>query len=1220
MLHVTTRRARRTAAVGVLTLALTAGLATWPWDRDDVPEAEAQEPTTANDGVADTEGEALAEAEASGESVEVLSLRSEQRDVHAEPDGTFMATEYAAPVRTMIDGAWVAIDPTLVEHASGSITPKATAVQLVFSAGGSEPLVTLVNGEHIMTLDWPGDLPEPSLEGDTAVYPEVLPGVDLRLTALDAGFTHTLVVKSAEAAANPELASIEWPVTLDGAEVETTPEGGLSVVDTDTLDAWLSTDSPTMWDSSGVAEASASVPYLENLDLDDPETAQQIAAEFGAKASVGISGSGSAIVLTPDMDLLTGDDTVYPVYIDPVYKDESRSAWAMIATNYPDQEYWNWSNDGGEGVGTWVDGGPKKRQLFRVPTSFYKGKQIVKAEFAVSVTYNWFSDQHETGYDIHLDKVSGFSSSTNWNNRPSYSQIATADAPKPINGVCKTPTDGAAFAMEWGITSTLQSAANAGTSTLSFQVRNYDETEEERWIRICNNGQLRVQYNTPPDVPLMSNMWTSTSDVCQWEIDPAHSYTNVLPVLYTVAYDDDHKVKNEWGGDAGTGFAEKVRVQWQLTNTADAVIYTSALSAEKDSGSTFQLNLAAIAAVQNAVKTGAEVRWQARATDNGGTTYTEWSSLGAASRCRFIYDASTPSSPLIASTDFPASVTSDDATEDVIVPMLGEVGSLTLSTGETDIVAYSYDFNKDSAAGKRIDLDTVSAPATITFMPTVPGSQVLTVTGFDAAGNSSKATYTFRVSASAPKGAWALGDAAGSATAIDSAGTHPGTRGAGVTFGNPGPGLETAAAHFDGSTAAYIDNSAYNLAPTGKGVTLSAWAKVDNLAKDGVVASIDGGLGESALTLGYRSTSATTGTWVLSMPDMAMGAFTAWEVTNGTVTTTSADEWVHLIGVWNDATGQLTLYVNGDLKTAKSTARQTIWWGDGTVQIGRANSGGSWDDNFTGDIADVRVYDRVVPSVEAEDLGWRSAIRAGYWQFNTSGTDETTGVLTSPEYDGATGLDARLNGGAAVYVAPGVEEDPLGQYKALVGAGHLALDGVNDYASLATPVVNTARSYSVTAHVKLSTAQPSKSMTVLSIPTTTKSALEVGYNVATGKWEMRLAANDPTTGAPTAAVSSAVPPTAETQGQSIAVVVDGLTGQAWLYVDGVASAPLAIAVESLTTATGGVQIGRGASSGTYNDYFAGVIDEVRLYAGILHESAIGSLHVASSTGIEQPQI
>lgn len=53
--------------------------------------------------------------------------------------------------------------------------PKASYADIAFSGGGAGPLVTLKANGKILTLGWSGgDLPEPEIEGDQAVYPEVL--------------------------------------------------------------------------------------------------------------------------------------------------------------------------------------------------------------------------------------------------------------------------------------------------------------------------------------------------------------------------------------------------------------------------------------------------------------------------------------------------------------------------------------------------------------------------------------------------------------------------------------------------------------------------------------------------------------------------------------------------------------------------------------------------------------------------------------------------------------------------------------------------------------------------------------------------------------------------------------------------------------------------------------------------------------------------------------
>ncbi|MDA1360272.1 DNRLRE domain-containing protein [Glycomyces luteolus] len=1199
-----TRRVWKIAGTGVLTLALTASLATWPWNRADLPQAEAQEEQVVEtDGVADTEAEAIAEAEASGASVEVLNLRSELRDVVAEPDGSLIATEYAAPVRTMIGGVWADIDPTLVVSADGTIAPKATTVQMRFSAGGDQPLVTLANNGHTFTLDWAGDLPEPTVDGSSAIYAEVLPGVDLHLTALDGGFTHTLVVKSSEAAANAALQRIEWPVTLDGTAVETTPDGGVAMVDEGTLDAWLSADSPTMWDSSGVDEAVATVPYLAGTDLSDPVKAMQVAADFGRQAEVGISGSGSSIVLSPDTDLLNGAETVYPVYIDPVYRDEYRSAQAMVASKYPDESYWNWTGEQGVGYCVGLGSCEKKRLFYRVSSSFYQGKTVLSATFGATLYHNYYGEKTGDVADLYL-MSSGISSSTDWNNQPSGSKVDSKATPEPSYTNCDYSS---AHATEWDVTSELQNAAGNGTSTLTFGIRNASESDATKWMRFCHNGHLRVKYNTPPDTPIRSNLWTDPGAVCPSSVT-ADAYVNEWPTLFTRAYDDDNGDTNEWGSDTGSGVSEKLRVRWLLSNTSNQVIYTSGLSSSLTSGSKFQLPLASIDAV-NSLPSGTTIKWQA-------IVYDGLSSSSLSPYCYFVYDNTKPSAPSVTSGDFTLGTTAAETAD----PMVGELGSITIATTETNVESFSYSF--DEATPTSIPLAGAKS-ATGTFMPTTPGDHLLEVTATDAAGNSVAKTYSFLTSVPEPVGVWSLGDAAGSASVANGIGNNPGSVGSGVTLGGAGPKAGATVATFNGTTNAFIDTTTYSVASTGEGVSIAAWAKVTNLAKDGVVASVDGGLGEAGMILGYRSTSATTGQWVVSMPDMAMDAFTAWEVVGGQVTTTNQSQWVHLIGVWNDATSQMSLYING--ARVGSALRQSTWWGDGTVQIGRANFGGAWGDNFSGAIADVRVFDRVVVAGEAEYLGWQLATRKGLWQFNNLASD---GVSTA-EFNG--GLSAKLFGGAYLNFGPEyVEGIPVTTEPIpLVGAGDMILDGVNDYASVASPIVDTSRSFTISARVRLSTVTADKTMTVLSIPGTNSSAIEVVYEPKCGEsqtpcWALRLRTGDSTdaNGEPAVTLppveNTEVDPVADTQGQWLTAVFDGTTGQARLYVGSSASDPLTAPFLSSWQAGGNLQIGRGFTGGSYGEYFSGAIDDVRGYAGVLHPSVIARLSLA--TNDDRPNI
>ncbi len=64
------------------------------------------------------------------------------------------------------------------------------------------------------------------LDGSTATYPEVLPGVDLAVAASVDGFSQALIVKTAEAAGNPELAQLDFGLKADGLTMKQDAEAG----------------------------------------------------------------------------------------------------------------------------------------------------------------------------------------------------------------------------------------------------------------------------------------------------------------------------------------------------------------------------------------------------------------------------------------------------------------------------------------------------------------------------------------------------------------------------------------------------------------------------------------------------------------------------------------------------------------------------------------------------------------------------------------------------------------------------------------------------------------------------------------------------------------------------------------------------------------------------------------------------------------------------------
>ena len=143
---------------------------------------------------------------------ESVAINSEQtaytRSV-VNADGTITYSSSATPRWVDQHGSWVGVDADLVQNKNGSLSPKAAESGLVFSGGGDTALVTASSSQGSTAVSWPTALPTPSVDGATATYTNVLPGVDLVVTAeITGGFEESLIVEGAAAAKDPGLSKL----------------------------------------------------------------------------------------------------------------------------------------------------------------------------------------------------------------------------------------------------------------------------------------------------------------------------------------------------------------------------------------------------------------------------------------------------------------------------------------------------------------------------------------------------------------------------------------------------------------------------------------------------------------------------------------------------------------------------------------------------------------------------------------------------------------------------------------------------------------------------------------------------------------------------------------------------------------------------------------------------------------------------------------------------
>nr|WP_275409238.1 ricin-type beta-trefoil lectin domain protein [Streptomyces sp. SID12501] len=465
---------------------------------------------------------AQAKAVADGTAVPVDALTSETDTVTAQPDGTFTTTSTVLPVRVHRDGGWVPVDATLVAGADGTYSPKATPSGVRLSGGGSGPLATLTDpAGHSMSLTMPFTLPAPRVDGDTALYASVLPGVDLSVSVTDqGGFSDVLIVHDAQAAADPRVRRLTIATDTDGLGLAATPAGGMTAGAADGTVSYTSPP-PLMWDSgtstasdatAGVRPASfvraaAGTPAAPS-DVSSP-TGPGMGAQIG---QVPMTTAADAITLAPDTSLLDDPATHYPVYIDPFENPVTSKSGAFdevySSSACSDAPQYNKPQTNGEGVGYQRWGGPcgvgLERSYYAVDTSGLDPSMVViKAEVKVSTTYAAsFDCSHDQPITLHT--TGGINANTDWDHQPDtlddngYPAVRTT-VPSGANGNSSCSNSTASFRVDDQIQKIAD--GNKSTWTIGLFGNESKTSSNDDYLRMSQVLALTTVFDIPPDVP-----------------------------------------------------------------------------------------------------------------------------------------------------------------------------------------------------------------------------------------------------------------------------------------------------------------------------------------------------------------------------------------------------------------------------------------------------------------------------------------------------------------------------------------------------------------------------------------------------------------------------------------------------------------------------------------------------------------------------------------------
>ncbi|MFI5981120.1 DNRLRE domain-containing protein [Streptomyces sp. NPDC051555] len=800
---------KRRKAVGALAALLAVAIAvpvgfqlTKSAPRSDAkPQADGGAPVTA--------AQARQRAKESGKEVEVTADRTANTTTWAQPGGTFKARVFNSAIRAKVGDDWKPIDTNL-QRVEGGYAPKAVNGRVLFSAGskpapvaGSDgqrasrslsrgslsqasfaatatttvspaavaapapgtawtELVRLTADGHDIAVSWPGALPEPVIDGPRALYENIRPGIDLLMTAQDGGYSHLVIVKDKQAAADPLLGELNYRLSSpDLTFALDEPSGAVSARNAENTEI-AGAPTPYMWDSAGkvaVTEGEAK-PTPGPAAKDHPSLGlpgirgAEGAHTAVAKAGLTAADNASLLSITPDRGLFDDADTRYPVFVDPSFKGH-KQAWTLLYKTEGSSSFYNGQNYNAGGasearVGYESSSGGTSRSVFNFEFNTALNGAVIKSAYLRALeTYSWSCEPKP--FDVYLTPL--INSSSTWNNTsndPNFwsSRIATGSAAFGYKSECPDNWVGV------DIKSVAERAATNKWPAVGIALRSPNESDPYLWKKFQANGEsapfIEVEYNKPPDTPVQANMSTFPGGPCTTRA-PFTKVGKSNVTFQTKATDGDGNLK---------------QIQFRFWS-ADG---TQSIPAE-----TKDTNSDGVATVQlpwDKFTPGKTYYWLAQAIDADGW----WSGSGpndsgGGGWCTFTVDHTAPNPPAVRSDDFPAP--GPDGAEWSKNPF--GPGKITVTGGGTaaaDIREYQWSLNRSGMNSKAVPAAGQDA-VTLDITPDNTGPNILYVRTVNQAGNvSTTITHLFyvRPGAGQDKPGDVTGDGYTDTFAIDPAG------------------------------------------------------------------------------------------------------------------------------------------------------------------------------------------------------------------------------------------------------------------------------------------------------------------------------------------------------------------------------------------------------------------------------------------------------------------
>jgi hypothetical protein len=403
---------------------------------------------------------------------------------------------------------------------------------------------------------------------------------------------------------------------------------------------------------------------------------------------------------------------------------------------------------------------------------------------------------------------------------------------------------------------------------------------------------------------------------------------------------------------------------------------------------------------------------------------------------------------------------------------------------------------------------------------------------------------------------------------------------------------------------------------TSTSFTVSAWVRLNSLAVNSTFIAQEGANAD-----GFQLYYSTAYGWVFNRHASDVTSPTIVRALSSASPVTGV--WTHLLGVYDAQTQEIRLYVNGVNDESLNASFTTPWKATGPVDIGRRLYQGAFGEYTDGNIDEVTLWNRILSPEEVADL--------------QAMTDPSTGKarpalaadLGMEESSGISASDSSGYGHTATVAAGGTWTTDTDGGKGNV----LSLNGTaTANATASGPIIDSQGDFTVAAWAKLDATALSDTTVAHHMRIVTQSGgvrdswglwYDQAAGSAQGMWVFGRTTADATSGSVVKVPASIAAAQLVDPGQwtLLTGVYDGAHHQLFLYVNGIRQGAQGdtdtdddtgdgIVFDGPWQASGTFNIGRGRiSTGVYSDYANSLVDDVRVWTGVMSDTAIDQLYL-----------